>query len=284
MSTFKTHLMNNFYAIKTNYFGLLALLFYISFPFNVNGQVIYDDNSKFESSFDGKLNFTVPSGEDRLLVITVCHFGVISDVLFNGEDALLASTSKLKNSPEASSIYYVLLGNGRDIHAEITVIGSSTPFIIAAGSFKNVDQDNPVGEMDGLDGFSDGFNDMLSLNFSTTFGDLVIDKTYALNTVNPIAHSSQVVMAMLDNTNNSVDFGVSFKIADSSSTNMRQNFAITSNLYTYTGVVFNAAPILNPIPTLNQWGLVIYFLLLLNLCVFIYRKHEKNLPNPPPLL
>lgn len=213
---------------------VLALL--ASAPANtLNAQVIYDGNGASTFGDDGaSLPFTVPAGTDRLLVISVCTNGTLSNVTYNGTGATLAITDNLVSIGTVfSSIYYIPLGSGGMINSIITATGIG--FIgVGAGSFQNIDQTQPLGNTISTNSDATGFLSNPSLTVPSTAGNLVFDKSFnQFSTPTPDISQTSVFVGP-------IGIGSSFKIASASTTQMSYSLPAIQ-AYTYCVAEFVAS-------------------------------------------
>lgn len=251
--------------------GFLLVLFLVIFSATTHAQIVYDGNGA--SANGSSLAFSVPAGTNRLIAISICNFGTVTNISYNGINATLGVTETVSGSA-LSSIFYIPLGSGGLINSTITVTGGAN-IIMGAGSFQNIDQTSPLGNTSSTS--SDITGNILnpSLNLTSATGNLVFDRIFSPASSNPTPDASQTLVFSADN---GVSDGVSsFKIATSGTTNMNQTF-VGANAYSYSALEFIAAPLpivaTAPIPTMSQWGLLIFGLLIMNLSVFFVQRRE----------
>ncbi len=238
---------------------------------DMQAQVTYDGNGA--TALGATIpSFTVPAGMDRLLVISVCAIpnGPIT-VEFNGISATFAVTNT-SGAPGIASIYYIPLGTGAAITANVNLTGGSD-IILGAASFENVDQANPLGNTNEAEFTS---TDNPSLIVSTTPGNLVYDKIFSEFDEDPSPDASQTPVFF--NTDNSSDAGSSFKIATGASTTMSQTLAQVTNSWAYSVAEFNAASTTQPaaIPTMSEWGLFLFGLIIFTVAVVSLYNYKKG--------
>ncbi len=88
----------------------------------------------------------IPMGNNRLVVVTVCHFGNISGVTWNGM-AMTLGVSQQHSLAGAVDIWVLPVGSGAAFTGSGAVVtGAGSPSSTHVQSFENVDQANPVGD------------------------------------------------------------------------------------------------------------------------------------------
>lgn len=251
--------------------GFLLVVFLVTFSATTHAQIVYDGNGA--SASGSSLAFSVPAGTDRLLAISLCHFGTVTNVSYNGTTATLA-VSELFGAA-TSSVFYIPLGNGGLINSTITITGG-TGIILGAGSFQNIDQTSPLGNTVGTNANVTGNIVNPSLNLTSAIGNLVFDRIFSPASSNPTPDASQTLVFSADDEGS--DGASSFKIATAGTTNMNHIFGGGASAYSYSAVEFIAAPppivATAPIPTMSQWGLLIFGLLILNISIFFVQRRE----------
>ena len=179
--------------MQSRIFSTLCLLFILNlwFPSIVSAQeqrticenkVCYDENITYQDA-NGTMatieNFTIPSGNNRLLVITIWQ-SIDMDVLptevtFN--DQVLQSKNEFKGSLLFSDEiieYVLLLGSGNAISGPIKVtFDTDVQFTVSAVSFQNVDQESPFPNQSG-GGSGLGFMDFTINTSVTDASDMII--------------------------------------------------------------------------------------------------------------
>ena len=237
------------------FLSILALGVFLLYSTNGIGQVIYDGNGT--SVVGDTLPFTVPVGSDRLLVVSFCRFPGASSVTFNSIEATLA----VENSGgigAIAAIWYIPLGSGPAMSSEIITPSSTYPAIIGAASFQNIDQETPLGNTNES---SFQYTDSPSLTVSSRPGNLIYDKFFCAESLNPVYGALQTPTFMA--TDEISDAGSSFQIATSDSTTMLMTFPYITSSWAYCAAEFHAA-LPAPVPTMSEWSYCLYGLVLIS--------------------
>lgn len=90
---------------------------------------------------------TVPAGNDRLLLVQVCHFGDVTGVTYNDLPMNLAIRQDA-NVSGTIEIWYLLLGSGSAINSTAVITGAGQPSVFRHITFDRVNQATPFGDMD----------------------------------------------------------------------------------------------------------------------------------------
>jgi hypothetical protein len=152
-------------------------------------------------------SYTVPAGENRALIMFISYGGTeanITSVKFGTTDATLIASKQ--HSAFTTQAYYVALGTGPAVTANATATRSSNgvPFHLGLGSFKNVDQDNPIGNTN----YTTIFSSSSSVSFEVAQGNLGVDYYFHTSSRNPIPGAGQTQLA---HVNGGYDSNSSFK-------------------------------------------------------------------------
>ncbi|GJM30710.1 MAG: hypothetical protein DHS20C17_33450 [Cyclobacteriaceae bacterium] len=89
---------------------------------------------------------TVPAGDDRLLLVQVCHFDDISSVTYDG-NAMSLAIKQDANVSGTCEIWYLPLGSGSAISSTAQVTGVGFPNLVRYITFEHVNQSAPFGDM-----------------------------------------------------------------------------------------------------------------------------------------
>ncbi|MCB9275214.1 MAG: HYR domain-containing protein [Lewinellaceae bacterium] len=89
----------------------------------------------------------VPAGNDRLLIVQVTHFETVTGITYNGM-AMTKILDQDANVAGTLDLWYLPLGSGGEINASAVVSGVGSNKRVEHLSFENVDQDNPIGDID----------------------------------------------------------------------------------------------------------------------------------------
>ena len=136
--------------IKSFFFVITILAFT---QISVSAQITFDNNGVGVGGPGAAPivipNFTVPAGNDRVLVIfTGLGSAEVASVTFDGTPATLISTvfNTAVNRRLNGYAHYVLLGSGAAVSGDIVMTRTGrSPSNLAAGSFHNVNQLTPIG-------------------------------------------------------------------------------------------------------------------------------------------
>ncbi len=134
---------------KIFYFNLI-LLASLFVALNAQAQMYFDENAIADNSDgnDSSLDFTVPGGDQRLLVATIGTDDMTRTptVTFNG----LTLTSAAEDDDYFNGtydarvlVYYLVLGDGPQISSSIVVYGIESSFTVGGMTFQGIDQTNP---------------------------------------------------------------------------------------------------------------------------------------------
>lgn len=153
----------------------------ISFLFSFS-QISYDSNATSAGSVSATpsemlSSFTVPTGTDRILIITVSAQASPSGITYNS--TALTQAVAAVNGIHNSEIWYVLLGDGAAVTSDIVVsFGSSVYAVVGAFSYDGVLQGLPILSSNTTTGT--GTSPSLSFNTGTSTNLLVsnIDMLY----------------------------------------------------------------------------------------------------------
>ena len=110
------------------------------------GSVVDDCESEVEAVTYTGNSSNVPEGEDRLLLVQVCHFDEVTSATYNGNPMALA-VRQVANIAGSCEIWYIALGTGPAISASAQVSGTSWPNSIKYTSFEHVNQNIPFGDI-----------------------------------------------------------------------------------------------------------------------------------------
>jgi regulation of enolase protein 1 (concanavalin A-like superfamily) len=107
------------------------------------------DNCDYQTDAVGYLHYgqNIPAGNDRLLIVQVTHFETVTGITYNG----MAMTKILHQDANVAGtldLWYLVLGSGDAINASAEVSGVGYNKRVEHISFVNVDQDNPIGDID----------------------------------------------------------------------------------------------------------------------------------------
>lgn len=134
---------------KIFYFNLILLGSLLA-VLDAQAQMFFDDNAIADNSAgnDFDLNFTVPGGDQRLLIATIGTDDMTNTptVTFNG----LTLTSAAEDDDDFNNtydarvlVYYVVLGDGPQISSSIAVTGLTSSYTVGGMTFQGIDQTNP---------------------------------------------------------------------------------------------------------------------------------------------
>lgn len=145
-------------------------------------QISYDSNATAAGSVSSTTSetlssFTVPTGTDRILIVTISAQTTTSGVTYNSTALTQAVTAV--NGVHNSEIWYLLLGDGGAVTSDIVVsFGSAAYAVVGASSYDGVLQGLPVGSTRTTTGT--GTSPSLSFETSTATNLLVsnIDMLY----------------------------------------------------------------------------------------------------------
>ena len=215
---------------------------------------------------------TIPTGENRILIVTLLTSSSVNvtGVNFNqnGSSAAMTTTAStgMANS-FTTTIYYLAISGTAEVSVTVSVNASgNTPFGIIARACENVDPTNSINT--GANQFaSNGSNQ----NVHTDVGDMVIDMRFATGTLTLGAGQTDLAAPLPMNSN---QIRSTYKLATSTTTTMVNNL-VGGHVITALRQA-TAAPVTTvtstPIPTMSQWGMLIFALLILNLGImFVYQ-------------
>ncbi len=155
----------------------------------------YDNNGDSESDNDGTTainSFTVPAGDDRIVVIFVGEEDVLAPTVTFDTITLTLASAVIDNTI-STHMYYATLGTGPAINGTISAsISSSEHIHIMASSFEGIDQDNPIGNMASL-----AANDP-SVEITGSTGNLFVDYFFFPGNTNLNGTSGQSLIAHQD--------------------------------------------------------------------------------------
>lgn len=219
--------------------------------FDANAQVVSDGNFVINGGGGTVTNFTVPAGNDRVIIVGIHSGGATpTSVTYNG----MALTQAIASGVAAEAdIWYLALGSGAAIGPD-NVVANGSPFRTSAHSLNGVDQ-------------AAVFANAMTANGTATSSTLAINTSNTNNLVLDIfvITAGTVTGAAAPHTS----LGISTAAAGGSSpatgaaVNVGWNFP--NNNFAHSGIELlfapsNQAPDPN-IPTLSQWGLIILGLL-----------------------
>jgi hypothetical protein len=193
-------------------------------------------------------NFTVPAGDDRVLVVFTTRSGEIAipDVSYGGIQAILVDSI---SSPSTSSMFYIPLGSGAAITNSISAVASSDAvFHLHAASFDNVNQLNPIGNIGKDKGTA------VQIEIAASNGNKIVDYFFHFHGYNPQANAGQTFTS---NVNGTYDSRASYKNALDGQ-NVLSYIGNGSSSY-YLAMELNQAPLdtlfteceITPIPPFN---------------------------------
>ena len=129
--------------------GLVSNIGTVTISSTCDGIIANNDEKIDTTIFDRMMSFSVGAGINRVLVVGLAGGFAISgfNVTYNGVTLTspVVSQMMLDVLPSGSSLWVFTLGSGAAIPTQNITITGTLPREIAAASFQNVDQMNPVG-------------------------------------------------------------------------------------------------------------------------------------------
>lgn len=265
----------------------LVFLFLLLPAFLSTAQVIYDNNAACGSSNGvGSTatisNVTVPANNKALLVVAVKHNeNDAATVTFNGQNFTLFDHSSAGRSSE---IWYLKLGDlAAPITADVFVTTSGGHKTAAACSFHNVDQVTPMDNPSQVS-FTNA-NTSISNTVNTNLGDFVFNavsaRIIAGTTGNLTPTSGQTVDANCTNvTGGSFDSRMVTTHVASSGASETITWDVSQLSSDSGGAGKNHAVNIRSagqlIPTMGEWALILFGLIVLSFGVVYIMKWQKS--------
>lgn len=232
-------------------------------------------------------NFELPAGSKKLLLVGViigidANIVAVNTVTFGTTTLTAASGSPFNymTGIRNSASYFFFLTQAElnaALTQDITVnLTGTTPggLHIFAASYSNVDQSDPLsGAKENIIPQTNA-TQTSSVNIVSANGDMVADLILAAD--NPTTFTAGTDQSVVAATNNLLgDSKMSEKMASDGMTTMSYNLRGADGGGGHYGININgAAPSVTdiPIPTMSQWGLLIFGLLIMNLSVFFVQR------------
>ena len=279
---------------KLNYLKLFLFAFFLmSLGNNLSAQeVLFDNNARTETegvTVPHVMNdFAVPAGTDRLLVVvfSTSTSSPITppQITFGGTNMQQGALSDDPNDFKTAT-YYLPLGTGSAITNNVAIVGApvnSESFrIITAFSLQLVNQTAPVVAM--ADQLLPN-NNTTNLNLTgTTKGSMIIESLTFSSSVNPSGSMPQSGQTIIENNVISANNFplISFLSSPGGAVNLGwihggfNGGVNTAMAFDFSGVDLTPVAPVDPIPTMSEWGLLIFGLLILNLgLVTVYRMEN----------
>ncbi|MEM6967427.1 MAG: T9SS type A sorting domain-containing protein, partial [Bacteroidota bacterium] len=171
-------LMTKFTSTKCNYFSFQLLLFFMLtfYSFEVFSQVSSDDNGITQNlQSSNTFSFTIPPGDDRLLV--VCTQGsTVSGVTFDGNSMTKAVDETIMVGNEDANValyYYAASSDNSATTGDIVVSGTVLSGAVAS-SYSNVEQGLPITDIQKTS-TSGATVTSSNLTVNSSTGDMVCD-------------------------------------------------------------------------------------------------------------
>ncbi len=285
------------YTMNFRYFFISCVTFFVFFASHLTAQVISDNvihNNANAIAMSNRANatlsnFNFPAGSNKLLLVGVL-VGIEADlVLVNtvtfGTNTLVPATGNpfdfmtgVRNS--AAYFYYLTAAElSANTVADITVnLTSSTlgGIHVFAASYSQVDQANPLSNPMGVMIPMTNASQTNSIAIPSANGDMVAD--IILAATDPTTFTEGAGQSLLAATNNlQGDSKMSEKSATGGTTTMSYDLRFANDGGGHYGI--NIQRIQNieeiePIPTMSEWGLLIFGLIIMNLGVFFVQRRE----------
>lgn len=282
--------MKKFNYLKISLFSFLLLCLGST---SLSAQVTYDNNLIATPNMFGSVpslsNFTVPAGTDRLLVVVYANSNsstrtAPTQISFGASNLQLGETSTTTPYGSTSAIFFLPLGSGPALTDDITGIsavgGVNVYESISAFTLQMVDQTNPI-SIQGNQIISNG-NTTTSFNLAGTApGSMIIESLKGSPSGTGMLQSGQNLIGIPASGPGQAGTAlITYLSSPGGDVNLDW---INLNLGglsdgAYTAIAFAAAPPpivpQAPIPTMSEWGLLIFGLLILNLGVFFVQRSE----------
>lgn len=265
-------------TLKSLLYSLLLIVLSIS---NLNAQSVGADNNFVSAqtvSSSSTLtipNFEVPPRINGLLAVWIMYSGTvnISSVTFNGTETLTASYSGGDGGfggNQKQFIYYLQAPTATTADILITLT-SGTEIQAFAATFFNVDPSTPIGTTtttapNGISGTAN-----YSTTISTSANNMLLDIVKGINTITLIPGTGQTSGGLLSNGK-----AGSYKVATGSSETIAWSSA-SDNIWRHNIVELNydGTGSLAIIPTMGEWTLIIFGLIVLSLGVVYVMRWEQ---------
>lgn len=227
---------------------------------SLQAQVTTDSNFAAESDLPPTnpvtlSNFTVPSGDNRVLIVSVGSFGdnVPTSVIYGGMPMIQAVS---EDASIENSIWHLVLGSGAAVGPADIV--ANTGAFIAAVSFQNVDQVNVVGNTAQNSG--NAVVSSLTVPTSNT-NNLVVD-AFSTNGSNPCT-ATHTEIGVIPNLRVGSAVGTGGNVVVEWTRDGGTPTGYAHGAIELVGLAVAAPPA--SIPTLSEWGLIILALMLMTL-------------------
>lgn len=280
---------------KLNYLKLFLFTFFlISVGNNLSAQeVLFDNNARTEiegATIPHVMNdFVVPAGTDRLLVVvfsTSTSSPITPPQITFGATSMQQGALSDDSNDFKTATYYLPLGSsGSAITNNIAIVGApvnSESFrIITAFSLQLVNQTAPVIAM--ADQLLPN-NNTTNLNLTgTTKGSMIIESLTFFSSANPSGSVPQSGQTIIENNAISANNFplISFLYSPGGDVNLGwihggfNGGVNTAMAFDFSGVDLTPVAPIDPIPTMSEWGLLIFGLLVLNLGLISVRRIAK---------
>lgn len=273
-------------------------LLFIAFYFCLSGsfaQVICNNNG---TGITGTINpgsvtisgYTIPTGNNSLIVVatTTSNDMTPTSIIFNGMNLQLLGSEGPTDS-QTDQLWYLALGN---ITTPMTgdIVVTSGGFIInaTATSFQNVNQLTPMANFTSTSLIVSSTSSSLTINCNP--GDKAIDAiSFQGDPNSPIftPTSGQAIEVAVQNNvfgtlHSSLSVGgrilptgsvmMNWDITNGGGASATGGNHIAAGIKS-AGVLATSTPIA-PVPTMSQWGLLVFGLLIMNLSVFFVQRRE----------
>lgn len=269
------------YVLQSIKFIFCVLLLVVLSTYDVSAQVIADDNSVdigTVSTFSGGnttntiSNFTLPAGGDRLLLVTAHQkFSYVDGITFDGQALTMAVFGEYVQfgNIHATEIWYLSLGTGPDIIGDIVISytdpGAAGTMRAGAHTYQNVDQSTPIGST-GIGGGGAVANSTVTL--STSANNMGVDAI--------ISSSSNLTVGAGQTVNYQIGGGASSYELSTGSSLLLQYSASSAVILKSAAVELvqctSCTPLAAAIPTMGEWALLIFALILLSIStIFVMR-------------
>lgn len=277
---------------ELKFFNCILLIFWlIGFGSNLAAQeVLFDNNARTE--IEGATiphtmsNFTVPAGTERLLVVV---FSTSTSTAFTPPTINFGMTNmqvgEQSNDPNdfKTVTYFLPLGTGGAITNDIALgvgVGGESFRILTAFSLQLVDQTNPLEAMNNqlLPN-----NNTTNLNLAgTTKGSMIIESLTFSSSVNPSGSMPQTGQTIIENSGITTSTFPLISFLSSPGGNINLGWmhggltggVNTAVSFAFSGTDLTPPPTADPIPTMSEWGMLIFGLLILNLGLFYVQRRE----------
>ena len=249
--------------------GLLAI------GCSLNGQTMIGTVASGENPVGiATLNgYTIPAGDNRALIVCGFSFSGPSVATYdNGTGAVnipvIESNRFLGASPDCAC-HLLAIGTGTTEIGDISWDGEGTFSVIA---FENVDQSAPTISTNSITGGPNAY----SLPLTTTPGATLLDFAILARTGSLTEGAGQTIVGSGTN-----GMGAPHQWTTKQAASTSESMAQTSNEnIKYFGMALNPVLLVapaSPIPTMGEWGLLIFGLLVLNFGVLFIRKKQALL-------